>query len=687
MKTTFAFITVILFSTQLIAQQFQRPLDPQRLSPVQDGFQFAENQIVFSSAFDSNSLAEIDNINITRLDFFDEAIWSKDYIYEFGLKNGFLTHWQQEEAILLTGYTETNLQNKVITKLNYEGEVLWSKRLGADNDINPANFGTVKSIIDNDGNIVLAGGAESFFNGDGRNDLFVGKLDTNGQLLWGKDFCLSCSADKDAIISDIMIGQNGDVVIVGSINLIGSGNQDIFILRIDENGNTISYKEYSLAVDFMNSTSIVRSIVELPNGHFILVGSVEVFTGNDKDGLIIELDTDGNFVQSNRFRLPSSTYDIQINNIEVVDADNFVISIATRENLSPVNSVENNILGLFSFANGFQWCNNYFTETVAGFLTPDDVLFKNNFNDGYIYLANDAIIFDTHFPQLILLDSNGESGCEEPIELFITQNSGYVVNEFSVEVQNALTILDYPPLVTDFQGYEINIPLIDLGPDTTFCGDFELPLSVEVNQAAEILWSTGETSAAITVNQADTIAVEVSFTNQCLILRDTMVVEVVSEVIIDSTLILCQGGTIDFFGTILDEAGDYTVVVNSDTACDTLYNLEVEIQDVLVKNFIYEGCSGDGFEIEINDVIYNESNPFGQETLTNQFGCDSVITVALDFESEINLDLGGDQLINQGESITIIPQNSPASIQSYLWSTDTAVDICENCPELTFFPV
>ena len=75
----------------------------------------------------------------------------------------------------------------------------------------------------------------------------------------------------------------------------------------------------------------------------------------------------------------------------------------------------------------------------------------------------------------------------------------------------------------------------------------------------------------------------------------------------------------------------------------------------------FDGCSGDDFEVIVNDITYNESNPSGSETLTAVNGCDSIVTIDLNFRDlplnpiiePITLCFGG------GGSTEIIPSAGP----------------------------
>ncbi len=143
-------ILIFVQSSNSICQTFAFPLDPGRVSPVTDVISFSESSILFSSYVFGTSIFTIGQSNITLLDFNEGQIWSFAYEYGFGLGANYslITNWESENAILLSFYTETDNQNKVLTKLDYQGNVLWSKRYGPDQDINPVNLGITGTVID-----------------------------------------------------------------------------------------------------------------------------------------------------------------------------------------------------------------------------------------------------------------------------------------------------------------------------------------------------------------------------------------------------------------------------------------------------------------------------------------------------------------------------------------------------------
>lgn len=85
-------------------------------------------------------------------------------------------------------------------------------------------------------------------------------------------------------------------------------------------------------------------------------------------------------------------------------------------------------------------------------------------------------------------------------------------------------------------------------------------------------------------------------------------------------------------GTTYDEANPIGVeIMETIHGCDSTIIVELEFHPITFGSFTYEGCQGDGFQVDINDGWYNESNPTGTEVITGSNGCDSIITINLVF--------------------------------------------------------
>ena len=82
-----------------------------------------------------------------------------------------------------------------------------------------------------DGGYIVAGITYSF--GTAGGDFWVLKLDNNGNVSWQKTYGGS-STDEDALIQQT---SDGGYIMTGSTRSFGAGDNDIWVLKLDQNGN------------------------------------------------------------------------------------------------------------------------------------------------------------------------------------------------------------------------------------------------------------------------------------------------------------------------------------------------------------------------------------------------------------------------------------------------------------------
>ncbi|MCP4121927.1 MAG: T9SS type A sorting domain-containing protein, partial [Bacteroidetes bacterium] len=101
-----------------------------------------------------------------------------------------------------------------------------------------------------------------------------------------------------------------------------------------------------------------------------------------------------------------------------------------------------------------------------------------------------------------------------------------------------------------------------------------------------------------------------------------------------------SGYSIMVGGTTFNEANPDGVITLSGSAsngCDSVVTVDLTFESCVCPAVFhtetYSGCSGDGYSVQVNGTVYNESNPAGMETfMGGSFnGCDSVVTVSLSF--------------------------------------------------------
>ena len=107
------------------------------------------------------------------------------------------------------------------------------------------------------------------------------------------------------------------------------------------------------------------------------------------------------------------------------------------------------------------------------------------------------------------------------------------------------------------------------------------------------------------------------------------------------------GNPIGYYHGVIDDFYYWDRVIKEEDILELVDNFFIS-EDSTVE---YTGCQGDGYEIEVNGTIYNESNPSGIETNGNTGECLTNVEVNLVFLSS---DLSSiEESICEGESITI----------------------------------
>ena len=207
-----------------------------------------------------------------------------------------------------TNLTSNGLSDIFVVKYDPNGNVLWAKSAGG------SNSETAFSIsVDANGNVVVIG---QFYSPNinidgttltniGRQDIFIVKYDPNGNVLWAKsaggsnvDQANSVSIDTSGNI--VVAGQfNSPNIIFGSTNLTRSGQDDIFVVKYDSNGNILWAKSAG-----GSNYDVARSIKADVSGNIILTGNFAsstitfgstILTNNGlNDIFIVKYDPSGN---------------------------------------------------------------------------------------------------------------------------------------------------------------------------------------------------------------------------------------------------------------------------------------------------------------------------------------------------------------------------------------------------------
>lgn len=175
-----------------------------------------------------------------------------------------------------------------LVKTTLNGTRLWSKTFGR----NLKDIG-YKVIESTDGYLIV-GYSNSYtvsLGGFGGEDLFLIKTDKNGLRLWDRLYGGSGDDRGYSIIST----SDGGFAAVGSTKSFGSGNEDVWLLKLDVTGGKLWTRTFG-----GSGSDIGYDLVQMSDGGFTITGSTTSIGAGKKDLWLIRTDKNGNITSNDQ---------------------------------------------------------------------------------------------------------------------------------------------------------------------------------------------------------------------------------------------------------------------------------------------------------------------------------------------------------------------------------------------------
>jgi hypothetical protein len=143
-----------------------------------------------------------------------------------------------------------------LIRTDVNGDTLWTRILGGPNFL-----GSQSGHLTSDGNYIVAGHKGNL--GVNHYNLFLGKVDLNGNSIWTKTF-----GDTNNVLG-ISVSQTGDggYVIVGRTNSFGMGDDDVYLIKTDADGNIGCNQEDTITIctSMPTQISLTTALVNIPS--------------------------------------------------------------------------------------------------------------------------------------------------------------------------------------------------------------------------------------------------------------------------------------------------------------------------------------------------------------------------------------------------------------------------------------
>ena len=162
-----------------------------------------------------------------------------------------------------------------VVKLDANGNLQWTKTIGGG--------GGSSLIQTSDGGYAIAGSTYSF--GAGAWDVYVVKLDANGNLQWTK----TIGGEKDDYGSSLIQTSDGGYAIAGYTYSFGAGYADVYVIKLDAHGNL----QWTRTVGGPESEE-GNSLIQTSDGGYAIAGYTTSFGAGGADVYVVKLDAKGN---------------------------------------------------------------------------------------------------------------------------------------------------------------------------------------------------------------------------------------------------------------------------------------------------------------------------------------------------------------------------------------------------------
>ena len=185
-----------------------------------------------------------------------DTLWTRTYGTNRG-ESGYCVRQTSDGGFIVSGsHPSGNNPNAWLIKTNAFGDIIWTSSFGGSND---EGGWSVEQTTD--GGYIMTGLTRSY--GAGYNDVYLIKTDANGDTIWTRAYG---GSDEDQGYS-VQQTFDGGYIVVGLTYTFGAGENDVYLIKTDANGDTIWTRTYG-----GNSYDAGLCVQQTPDSGYIISG-------------------------------------------------------------------------------------------------------------------------------------------------------------------------------------------------------------------------------------------------------------------------------------------------------------------------------------------------------------------------------------------------------------------------------
>ena len=259
---------------------------PYALTWITNNYENGEH-ILFVRSYDkSGNTADSDTIILSVYNF---LVFSATFGFNYVDDAGYSILQTADSGYVILGSTGDNVS---LIKTDYKGIEQWNHNYGG------SEIDYARHILQtSDGGYIISGTTESY--GHGGSDIWLIKTDPTGFMEWDAYFG-GVNTDQGRSIQQMT---DGGYIIIGNSDFSGDGNQDIWLIRINSQGDSLWTKTFG-----GSGLELGADVQILEDGGFILLGSTESFGNGGSDIWLIKTDSEGEITWTKTFGDNSSDY-------------------------------------------------------------------------------------------------------------------------------------------------------------------------------------------------------------------------------------------------------------------------------------------------------------------------------------------------------------------------------------------
>lgn len=570
-------------------------------------FFFFANRALDDGSFAAIGIVENDSMNtsqaiLVKWNCLGQVEWARYIGGSIKVNNTRGGIVQAENGDLVVAYNlalSWTTSSMLVGRFTMEGEPVWTKRIGLSKEY-------ARDIIATpDGGFIVAGSTGSFGVDLQRADIYLIKLDGDGNIEWNKTYG-NVDAYDDAY--NISLSSDNHLLLTG--RYIVGGTFYCFFMKADLNGNPVIFKGFGQP----NHRTYAFDVQETPDGDYLISGYTTIakvdFMSNG-DAFLLKLAPDGELLWANIFE-PTEE-----------DRNDFGFSIVFEDDGDYGLALESSS---FQAIGGPQAPNKnvVFSLTDDGYI-KDVILFNpkgsqyttmTKASDGGYFLTG----FSTYYENNVTFegfafktDANYQSGgnCEYYYrsDKVSTLQLDWDVQDLTYTSREGQRIVDYDAfnsfkfdedhfLCFTYPDFASEIVL----DDTTYCQGESISLSTSnEGNINDWTWHTnGDTTkgenTSIAIDSVGQFFIYMTATDGCQTTKDSVLVVISQGEVIEVQRQLCPGDSLMFRDSVIYEPGQYRFS-NENVACDTVYLLEVSHLIVDTNEVVVGLCEGKALNI------------------------------------------------------------------------------------------